>query len=149
MIFFTCGRLMIILKGRPSLLHTTAAIIRISFCLIWLKTPNIQNFKILQMYIKTCKYKFMYSCCFLSIPLRKFSDTFNLSNVVKGTFPHCCNTSNNYEYVGLLPAVTITHPTVLKNLCILNSLNGMVRIQTTSLFYTARFTNIVRLACLC
>ena len=61
--------------------------------------------KILQMYIKVCESKFIDSCCFLSMPLRKFSDTFNLSNVVKGTFHHCFNIPHNYGYVGLLPAL--------------------------------------------
>ena len=61
--------------------------------------------KILQMYIKTCESKFMDSCCFLSMPLSNFSDTFNLPDVVKGTFHHSFNTPNNYGYVGLLPAL--------------------------------------------
>ena len=60
---------------------------------------------ILQMYIKTCESKFIDSFCVLAMPLRKFSDTFNLPDVVKGTFPHCFNTPNNYGYVDLLPAL--------------------------------------------
>ena len=70
--------------------------------------------KILQMYIKACESKFIDSCCFLSIPLSKFSDTFNLPDVVKGTFPHCFNTPNNYGYVGLLPALHYYEPDGLK-----------------------------------
>ena len=52
--------------------------------------------KILQIYINTCESKFIDSSCFLSMPLSKFSDTFNLPDVVKGTFPHCFNTPTNY-----------------------------------------------------
>ena len=70
--------------------------------------------KILQMYIKTCESKFIDSCCFLSMPLSKFSDTFNLPDVVKGTFPHCFNIPNNYGYVGLLPALHYYEPDSLK-----------------------------------
>ena len=57
---------------------------------------------ILQMYIKACESKFIDSSCFLSMLLSKFIDTFNLPDVVKGTFHHCFNTPNNYSYVGLL-----------------------------------------------
>ena len=60
---------------------------------------------ILQMYIKPCESKFIDSCCSLSMPLSKFSDTFNLPDVVKGTFPQYFNTRNNYGYAGLLPAL--------------------------------------------
>ena len=66
--------------------------------------------KMLQMYIKTCLSKFIDSCCFLSMPLSKFSDTFNLPDVVKDTCPHCFNTPNNYGYVGLLPALHYYEP---------------------------------------
>ena len=99
--------------------------------------------KMLQMYIKTCESKFIDSCGFLSMPLSKFSDTFNLPDVVKGTFPHCFNTPNNYQLY------TITNPTVLKNPLVLNSSSGTMSTQMTSLFLTARFTNTVRLTWLC
>ena len=69
---------------------------------------------ILQMYIKTCESKFIDSCCFLSMPLSKFSDTFNLPDVVKGAFPHCFNTPNNYGYVDLLPDLHYYEPNGLK-----------------------------------
>ena len=48
------------------------------------------------------------------MPLSKFSDTFNLPDVMKGTFPHCFNTPNNYGYVGLLPALHYYEPDGLK-----------------------------------
>ena len=71
--------------------------------------------KVLQMYIKACcESKFIDSCCFLSMPLTKFSDTFNLPDVVKGMFPHCFNTPNKYGYVGLLPAMHYYEPDALK-----------------------------------
>ena len=62
------------------------------------------------MYIKTCDSKFIDSCCCLSMPLSKFSDTFNLHDVVKGTLPYCFNTPTNYVYVGLLPALHYYEP---------------------------------------
>ena len=90
--------------------------------------------KILQMYIKAYESKFIDSCCFLSMPLSKFSDTFNLPVVVKGTFPYCFNTPNNYGYVGRNQLCTITNPTVLKNSLVLDSSSGTVSTQMTSLF---------------
>ena len=57
--------------------------------------------KVLHMYIKTCEAKCIDSFCFLSMLLSKFSDTLNLPDVVKGMFPHCFNTQNNFGYVGL------------------------------------------------
>ena len=66
------------------------------------------------MYIKTCESKFFDSCCFLSMSLSKFSDKFNLPDVVKGTFKHCFNTPTNYGYVGLLPAMQNYEPECLK-----------------------------------
>ena len=69
---------------------------------------------ILQMYIKACESKFIDSCCFLSMPLSKFSDIFNLPDVVKGTLTHCFNTPNNYGYVGLLRALHYYEPNGFK-----------------------------------
>ena len=102
---FACGRLMTRLTWRLSSLHTmTVTTIYISLCLI------IYLIKVLQMYIKTCESKFIDSCCFLSMSLSKFSDTFSLPDVMKGTFPHCFNTPNNYGYVGLLPGMLYYDP---------------------------------------
>ena len=101
--------------------------------------------KILQMYIKTYELTVINSCCFLSMPLSKFSDTFNLPDVVKGTFPHCFNTPNNYGNVGLLPALHHYEPEGLKNPLDLNSSSCTVSTQMTSLFLAVRFTNTVRL----
>ena len=70
--------------------------------------------KILEICIKTCRSRFIDSCCFLLMPLSKFSDKFNLSDMVKCTFPHCFNTPNNYGYVGLLPALHYYETTILK-----------------------------------
>ena len=61
--------------------------------------------KLFQMYIKTCESKFIDSCCFLAMPLSKFNDTFNLSDVVKCIV---------YGYVGLLPALHYYEPDSLK-----------------------------------
>ena len=48
------------------------------------------------------------------MPLSKFTDTFNLPDVVSGTFLHCFNTPNNYGYVGLLPTLHYYEPNDLK-----------------------------------
>ena len=44
------------------------------------------------------------------MPLSKFSETFQLRDMVKGTFPHCFNSPNNYGYVGILPALYYYKP---------------------------------------
>ena len=70
--------------------------------------------KILQMYIKTCESKFIESYCFLSMSLSKFSNTFNLPEIVKRTSPHCFKTPNNYEYFGRPPALHYYEPNGLQ-----------------------------------
>ena len=106
--------------------------------------------KMLQMYIKTCESKFIDSCCFLSMPLNKFSDTFNLPDVVKGTFPSLLQHTKQFRIrLACYQLYTITNPTVLKNPLVLNSSSGTMSTQMTSLFLTARFTNTVRLTWLC
>ena len=69
--------------------------------------------KLLQMYVKCCKITFIDSCCFLALPLSRFSETFQIPHT-KGTFPHLFNTSNNYDYVGALPALQYYDPDGLK-----------------------------------
>ena len=59
--------------------------------------------KLLEMKIKTRNAKLIDSCCFIAMPLSRFSDTFNIPHT-KGTFPHMFNVSDNYNYVGPLPA---------------------------------------------
>ena len=103
----------------------------------------------LQMYIKTCESKFIDSCCFLSNPLSKFSDTFNLPDVVKGTFPHCFNTPNNHGYVGLLPALHYYEPDGLKEPARSKLIKWHGEHSNDEFILTARFTNTVRLMWLC
>ena len=77
--------------------------------------------KILQMYIKACESKFIDSSCFLSMPLSKFSDTFNLLDVVKTRF---CIVSIHQTITGRLACYNvciITNQMFLKNPLILNS----------------------------
>ena len=59
--------------------------------------------KILKLGIKSKNIEFIDSFLFLSMPLSKFSDTFNLPNITKGTFPHLFNVPDNYNYNGPLP----------------------------------------------
>ena len=60
--------------------------------------------KLLEIKIKTSNSKLIDSCCFIAMPLSRFSDTFNIPHT-KGTFPHMFNVSDNYNYVGPLPAL--------------------------------------------
>ena len=48
---------------------------------------------------------FIDSFVFLSVPLNKFSDTFNLLNIIKSTFPHLFNTPDNNDYNGPIPTI--------------------------------------------
>ena len=70
--------------------------------------------KLLEMYVKTCKARFIDSFSFLSMPLSRFSATFNLPNVAKGTFPHLFNVVDNYKYIGRLPALHYYDPDGMK-----------------------------------
>ena len=86
--------------------------------------------KILQMSIKTWESKFIDSCCFLSMSLSKFGDTFNLPDVVKGTFPH----QTSMGKLDCYQLCTITNTTVLKKPLVLNSSSGTMNTQMASLF---------------
>ena len=101
--------------------------------------------KLLQMYIKTCESKFIDSCYFLSMPMGKF----NLTDVVKGTFPHCFNTPNNYGYVGLLPALYYYDPDGLKEPARSKLIKWHDKHSNDEFILTARFTITVRLTWLC
>ena len=61
------------------------------------------------------------NCCFIAMPLSRFSDTFNIPHT-KGTFPHTFNVSDNYNYVGPLPALQYCDP---------NGMKGPLRTQLT------------------
>ena len=54
--------------------------------------------KMLEIKIKTVNSKLIDSCCFIAMPLSRFSDTFNIRHT-KGTFPHMFNVSDNFNYV--------------------------------------------------
>ena len=69
--------------------------------------------KLLEMKIKTRNAKLIDSCCFIAMPLSRFSDTFNIPHT-KGTFPHMFNVSDNYNYVGPLPALRYYDPNGMK-----------------------------------
>ena len=43
------------------------------------------------------------SLCFLAYPLEQFPETFNLSELKKGFFPHAFNTRVNQDYRGAIP----------------------------------------------
>ena len=65
--------------------------------------------KLLEMKTKTSNAKLIDS----SMPFSRFSDTFNIPHT-KGTFPHMFNVSENYNYVGPLPALRYYHPNRMK-----------------------------------
>ena len=69
--------------------------------------------KLLEMKIKTRNAKLIDSCCFIAMPLSRFSDTFNIPHS-KGTFSHMFNVSDNYNYVGPLPAMRYFDPNGMK-----------------------------------
>ena len=54
------------------------------------------------------------NCCFIAMPLSRFSDTFNIPHT-NGTFPHMFNVSNNYNYVRPLPALRYYDPNKMEN----------------------------------
>ena len=69
--------------------------------------------KMLEIKIKTGNAKRIDSCCFIAMPLGRFRDTFNIRHA-KGTFPHMFNVSDNYNYVGPLPALRYYAPNGMK-----------------------------------
>ena len=89
------------------------------------------------MHIKTYEYRLIDSCCFLSIPLSMFSNTFNYSDMV--TFP------NNYGYVGL----RCYEPDGIKEPAHAKLIEWHREQQTTNLFLTVGTTNSVRLTSFC
>ena len=55
--------------------------------------------------------KLIDSCCFITMLLSRFSDTFNIPHT-KGTFPRMFNVSDNYN--GPLPALKYYDPNGMK-----------------------------------
>ena len=69
--------------------------------------------KLLEIKFKAPKAKLIDSWCFITMPLSRFSDTFNIPHT-KGAFPHMFNVSGNYNYVGPLPALRYYDPNGMK-----------------------------------
>ena len=69
--------------------------------------------RLLVMRIKTRNAKLSDSCCFIAMPLSRFSDTFNIPHTT-GTVPLMFNVSDNYNYVGPLPALWYYDPNGMK-----------------------------------
>ena len=63
--------------------------------------------QLLEIKIKTGNAKLIDSCCFIAMPLSRFSDTFNILHT-KGTFPSMFNVSDNYN--GPLPGLKYYDP---------------------------------------
>ena len=63
--------------------------------------------KLLEMKIKMRNAKLFDSCCFIVMPLSNLPHT-------KGAFPHMFNVSDNYNYVGPMPALRYYDPNGMK-----------------------------------
>ena len=55
------------------------------------------------LYFECGNLKFKDSMPFLNMPLEKFKDTFGLTELKKGYFPHKFNTEENQDYKGSIP----------------------------------------------
>ena len=55
------------------------------------------------LYFECGNLKFKDSMSFLNMPLEKFTDTFGLTELKKGYFPHKFNTEENQDYEGSIP----------------------------------------------
>ena len=64
-------------------------------------TAIINGTKIIQ--IKFRKIKFLDSHCFIPMALAEFSNSFELTELKKGFFPHTFNTPENQSYIGTYP----------------------------------------------
>ena len=122
---FARGRLMTRLTRRP--FHCTQCSNYVSHFIRSYLVENTEypellanGGKILQVYINACESTFIDSFCFLSMSLSKFIETFNLPDVVKGTFPQCFNTQTITGTLACYQLGTITKPTVLKKPLVLN-----------------------------
>ena len=58
--------------------------------------------------------KFIDSLSFLPMPLASFTDTFNLSELKKGFFPHLFNLPHHQNYVGRIPDLEFYDPDSMK-----------------------------------
>ena len=79
-------------------------------------TPNVimQGGKILSMQLANIKARFIENMSFLNMPLSQFTETFNIPDTEKGTFPHLFNLPENYNYDGVLPPLEYYDPDSLK-----------------------------------
>ena len=75
-------------------------------------TPDLimQGGKILSMTVAGIKTRFIDSLSFITMPLSDFSKTFDIPDMVKGTFPHLFNKPENYQYTGPLPPLEYYSP---------------------------------------
>ena len=69
--------------------------------------------KLLEIKIKTRNATLIDSCCFITMPLSRYSDTFNIT-YTQGTFAHMFNVSDNYNYAGPMPALRYYDPNGMK-----------------------------------
>ena len=61
--------------------------------------------KLMIMTIKELRIRFVDSLNFLTMPLASFPKTFGIKELKKGFFPHYFNTTENFYYVGKIPAL--------------------------------------------
>ena len=60
--------------------------------------------------LKSGNLKFIDSLCFLPFPLAAFPQTFGISELKKGFFPHLFNTLENQDYIGPIPSAETYDP---------------------------------------
>ena len=71
---------------------------------------HLQRDKIMYMQIECCGIRFIDSLNFVQDKLAKFPETFGLTELKKGYFPHFFNVPENQDYVGPIPDVKYYGP---------------------------------------
>ena len=70
--------------------------------------------KVMELKVTECDIRMIDSLNFLPMPLAQFPNTFGLTELAKGYFPHFFNTTNNQTYVVPLPNVEYYDPDGMK-----------------------------------
>jgi hypothetical protein len=65
----------------------------------------LQGLKLMMLSVKKLAIRFIDSHNFIPSPLASFPDTFGITELKKGYFPHLWNTKKNQSYVGSIPTV--------------------------------------------
>lgn len=109
------------------------------------------------LHIKVGRYSFIDSLNFFNVALSKLPEMFSLTNNSKGHYPHFFNTYENFDYVGMIPAIEFYgadqrkpkdrakliewYEMEQKNCCIFDNKRELIK-------YCREDVNILRNACL-